>query len=207
MKIDSTTPIPQANRIDVLASVVDAVAEGADTSALIAAAIGYTGRQGAYYSSAAVTLSWLEKVDGLLYLTDSGLEFCNSDPGTRMLDVCARFSDNADVQALIEDPSGDTLRARWTHLAAGTIERDIVSFRAWVGFLLKPTAERTRLVDVACTAARDNAPRVVAVHRAALAAKALRAAPHAVHNPGPAGMCVECGTPVRFDKGRWAHAA
>lgn len=208
MRTAPATPVPQANRIDVLASVVDAVAEGADTSALIAAAIGYDPSQGWFYSNAAITLGWLEKdYDGLLLLTGSGYEFCVDDAEARMQDACARFSDNADVQALTEDPTGDTLRARWTHLADTTIERRLSTILAWVAFLQKPAAERTRLVDIACTAARDNAPRVVEEHRRAQVAKALRAAPHTVHNPGPSGQCGVCGTIVCFTKGRWAHAA
>lgn len=55
-------PIPQANDLVVLATVVDAVADGCVTDFAIAEAIGMADRQGGYYPNGDASLGFIEAV-------------------------------------------------------------------------------------------------------------------------------------------------
>lgn len=84
--------IPQANKVTKIASVVESIEAGANTSSYIGKSLEMDGRQGHYYANAAVYLGLVEKVDsgyeggGHEYrLTPNGELFKNEDSFNRGL--------------------------------------------------------------------------------------------------------------------------
>lgn len=110
-------PIPQANDLDKVASVVDSISNDATTASSIGEAIEVGDRQGSYYANAAGYLGLVEKHEDDLgsthyALTQLGQTFANSSPAERatlMAELVNRtplarsYRENPDVEALQKD--------------------------------------------------------------------------------------------------------
>jgi len=87
MAINTAMPAPQADRIDKIAVVVDAVCAGADTADAIAHTLGVVVRQGDYYAAAAAYLGLVEPVASsaptTYVLTTDGAQYLASDAFAR----------------------------------------------------------------------------------------------------------------------------
>lgn len=139
MNTDTVIPAPQANSLPALVCVVDAVADGCNTNQAIAEALGYTGRQGAYYANAAAVLGFIEDSgNGFARewkLTDSGAEFASQDAAGRNAILVDTLCDDEWLNAYMRDS-----RALRDLLAADgcdgeTVERRYASVESWAIFV------------------------------------------------------------------------
>lgn len=197
----SPYPVPQANNVEALATVVDAVAQGADTDALVADAIGMVGRQGAYYPNAAAALGYLTDIGGSprrWALTEAGEDFLSSEADDRARDISRRIVSWPDTEALLLDPTGATLLRQWADLSGDTPARRLASLEAWVKFAFEtdPGAQ-TALIQGAMRETSRLTPEVVARERAKRLAAAEAAKPRTCPTcflsiPLAAEKCQEC---------------
>lgn len=138
VRIDEGFPVPQANNLDAIASVPDAVAAGADTPKGIAAALGMSDREGDYYGNAAGYLGLVELEPHApvrtFRLTDAGRVLAETpDPAARaqlmaaIVDEVPAVQDlrDGDEQGVIDRLAGDR------DLSGTTITRRLDSFRSW----------------------------------------------------------------------------
>ena len=83
--LNNKFPAPQANRLDKVAVVVDAIAAGCTTAESIAEALGVVDRQGGYYANAAGSLGLASQQNNEWELTDAGEDLRSRDSYERML--------------------------------------------------------------------------------------------------------------------------
>lgn len=167
-------PVPQANNLDAVCAVVDAVADGCSTAAEIASAIAMVGRQGAYYPNAAADLGLVEAIAGAAgaewQLSELGATFVGLEPAAKADALGDAIAGVSYVDTYFGAGGADQLRQEWGALDLGdeTIERRIATIRAWAEFFSLPTAEQAERIAAASTGTRERAPGI----RAARPAKA-----------------------------------
>jgi hypothetical protein len=116
----SEYPVPQADRPEVVAQVVDAIgAQGPFTSSEIATLLGVDDRQGDYYANAAGTLGLIAPVGGgtprMWDLTKGGDWYLDQPPVGRVLDLAERMLAVPYVQdpeSVYEENVGDNTATR-----------------------------------------------------------------------------------------------
>jgi hypothetical protein len=198
--------IPQANSLSVISAVVDAVADGCSTTGSIAEAIGLSGRQGAYYPSAAYALGLVTEVSGgpthEWVLSPLGAEFVGLNASERVDRLNDILSEIEWLDTYTCDGS-EALRASWEKengLSTETITRRLATIAAWAKFYADTTrVDQEKQILAAMTGTRERAPEVVArVAAAKVAAKRVlpkRSCPKCHISAAPAVKeCEECGT-------------
>jgi hypothetical protein len=186
-------PIPQADNLEAIATVVDAVAGGADSTALIAEAIGMSGRQGSYYPNAAAVLGYIKhgRYYGRWEFTTAGAAFYRASALARAADMCRR------IVTLSEDYwlSGD--------LNETTLARRLQTQNAWARFTSLSVTEQALLVGSAITETRQRTIKVVADEKLRAELSEPPAAP-AESGAGMVGHFYVChdGTEVQY----WTRA-
>lgn len=187
-------PAPQADRLDVVAAVVDAVAGGGLTAAEVADAIGMSGRQGAYYPHAAADLGYLEPVAGTSpvewQLTDRGEEFLSLDPAGKVADLVEAVNALHYVETYTATDDGTALLVEELSSVGysdETAHRRAQTISAWVAFVRDTEPGRqVELIGAAVHGTRERAP---AVRRAAAERRAHRAPARAQVAPKVCGSC------------------
>jgi hypothetical protein len=169
--------IPQANSLSVISAVVDAIADGCSTTGFIAEAIGLSGRQGAYYPSAAQALGLVTEAGvGPVHewvLSPLGAEFVGLNSSARVDRLNDILSDIEWLDTYTCDGT-EALRASWEKengLSPETITRRLATIAAWAKFYADTTREdQEKQILAAMTGTRERAPEVVAKAAAAKAA-------------------------------------
>jgi hypothetical protein len=161
-------PAPQADRLSIVATVVDAVSAGCTTADAIAEALGMSGRQGGYYPNAAWFLGYVEPVAYTSpvqwQLTDRGAAFVAMTPSERAADLCDVLSVLPELDAFTADEDGaEELAAEWS--AAGyseeTVSRRVQTISAWTEFLTADTDAQVTTLEAAQLATVGRAPAAV----------------------------------------------
>ena len=135
-------PIPQANSVPTIMAVVDAVANGCSTGTEIAEAIGFSGRQGAYYLDAATSLGLVERIGGSRRLSPLGEDMASVSSPERIERIFVHLSSLSYVQTYLEH-GADALEREWSAaLSDTTIERRIATIESWADFLTADTDEQ-----------------------------------------------------------------
>ena len=195
-----TCPAPQADRLSVVAAVVDAIAEGCDTADAIADAIGMTGRQGGYYPNAAWTLGYAEPVPHTSpvqwRLTSHGEHFATLDTHGRSADLTEVIALVDEVTTFTADANGaDDLALLWAKsgYSEETVGRRLQTIGAWVEFLAADPSEQRAALESASTSTRQRAPHAKQRAAAAKAAKiASGTARTAAAEPAQGAVCSSC---------------
>ena len=160
-------PIPQANRPDVLACVVDVVVAGCETPEEVAEAIGMDKRQGGYYLNAAAHLGLVDSVhvggSGRKFwdATDAGRELAKTDGGARAAAMADILADSEYVQMSAEGgEEAVAAECRRLGISPSTIERRVASIRAWAEFATDPATHGSKLTSLV-PKVRSGAKRVI----------------------------------------------
>jgi hypothetical protein len=169
MNTGESLPIPQANDLAVLATVVDAVADGCVTDTSIAEAIGMSGRQGGYYPNAAASLGLIEATGASgereWQLTPAGATFV----GLGALERCNQLSDaileSEEVQTYCEeyfDHGEYAVRKKMEDrgVSAATAARRASTIGTWVDWAMSSSDDQIAKVGAAMTGTRTRAPGV-----------------------------------------------
>ncbi len=189
--INDSFPFPQANDLEKVLTVVDAVAANADTSAAIADTIGVTAeREGTYYADAAGYLGLVEtNTSGGLRtyeLTELGEHLQLADTAERaelIRELVARVPAVDEYNLRGEDGLAEYMEEE-TDLTGSTLERRAATISSWYRAAISGT-ELTDKIDTERAGAGD---RVLAA--AARAAEARREAAERAQ-PAPAAVCME----------------
>lgn len=187
MGVNLAYPAPQADRLDRLAVVVDAVDVGADTSSGIAAALDMVDRQGAYYANAAAYLGLIEDVPGTSpqqwRLTDDGRAYAAAGGPGRLDLLTGLVAQVPGVQVYLE-PDGGLAAVKDLYsgcdLDAQTATRRAQTAAAWAALLLDQCDPDTFV--------RDGAT----VRAAAARIAAELAAARVAATPAPPPVCSSC---------------
>lgn len=158
VRIDESFPVPQANNLDAIASVPDIVAAGANTSSGVAAALGMTDREGAYYADAAGYLGLVDIQPGAdvktYRLTDAGQALLGTDPDHRaalMAAIVDEVPAVTDLRAGDEQGVLDRLGSD-AGLGPTTAARRLDTFRSWERMTASPHALADAVAATAGTA-------------------------------------------------------
>ena len=128
-------PVPQANKLEKVVFVVDAVDAGANTDNALAVALNMSARQGSYYSTAAQSLGFVESDNNTprsWHLTELGVQILTSNGSERARLVFAAVNASESAQAAVGDGELDET------LAATTTARRQASGSAWVDQATSP---------------------------------------------------------------------
>jgi ParB/RepB/Spo0J family partition protein len=90
----SLTDIPQADRLDKVILTVKSISEGANTDVRIAAAIGFSDRQGRYYRHAAEILGFVKNERNNAIATDSGFNLVQAESDKKLIIVRKAIYEN-----------------------------------------------------------------------------------------------------------------
>ena len=134
-------PAPQANNLAALASVVDAVADGCVCDSSIADAIGYGGRQGAYYPNGAAELGLIEEVANVSprewQLTNEGATFVGLDAHQRAQTLVDLLCDNEWLNAYVTAPAQVEEMLRVACYEGETVSRRAACVKTWAQFVFE----------------------------------------------------------------------
>ena len=134
--VNESFPLPQANNLEKVISVIDAVAAGANTGSAIAEALAMHDREGAYYGDAAGYLNLVDVERGVspktYTLTPLGEQMLGVNAADR-IDVIANIVRSAPPVQAIEDLGEDGAREIISEgdLTGETVERRFQSARSW----------------------------------------------------------------------------
>lgn len=134
--VNEAFPLPQADNLDRVLSVIDAVAAGANTGAAIAEALGIHDREGSYYGDAAGYLNLVDESPGV-----SPKTYQLTPLGEMLLDVevedrigtaaeLVRQSPLVDAFTSMGDDGARELLSE-SNLTSGTIERRLYTAQSW----------------------------------------------------------------------------
>lgn len=161
-------PLPQANNLGAIGAVVDAVAEGLDTTGDIAEAIGMAERQGSYYPNAAATLGYVTQQYGssptVWRLTDRGLNLVGMDSTQRAQDLARAIGAYSQVE-LYRSEGADALETAYLldGLADSTARRRVSTIATWSDWAEAAEAgQTTGEIQAASAATRQRAPQILA---------------------------------------------
>lgn len=185
---EATTYIPQANNLDAVVAVVDAIAAGMMTSGEIAEAIGMSDRQGGYYPHAAATLGFVEAnhstVPVIWELTVSGHHLAGLSAEERVGEVLEAVLECPLMDEYVSTGGPERMAEEWA--AAGlsdeTIARRLATLASWTKFITSDAeSQRAKIAQTRDMACR-RAPEIIARRKAAQAP--------------PARFCNLCGTKI-----------
>lgn len=192
--INDRFPFPQANVLEKVLCVVDAVDAGANTAEAVAETLSVTAREGAYYADAAGYLGFVDTIDGAEVktygLTHLGERLQDADAARRVeaiRDVVARV-DAVQVHAEYGEDGVRELLEETTGLGDSTVTRRAATIAAWYD-ALGHTTELTEAVEREHSDAGDRA--IAAAIRATVARQErLAAAAKAAERV--AAICEQC---------------
>jgi hypothetical protein len=203
LSLNTTYPFPQANSLAKVASVVDAVSEGADSDDALGAGVGVVLRQGSYYAVAAAYLGLIEEVGvspRAWGLTAQGAVFLESNAEER-IDILLSLVEKIDASdaALDDDDSAEDEISRMENLSSSTAGRRAACLKSWIDTLTNKSEAITALT-LEQDGVRVRLPEATVL---ALSARAKRLGknvekPLAICNQCflallPSGLCGECG--------------
>lgn len=135
-EVNDEFSVPQANDLDKIVTVADAVASGAVTQDSIGEALGLHHREGGYYANAAGYLGIVEvdKSDALhtYHLTNLGESLVNTDENGRA-DMISQMVNSVPEVQIYQDEGEDQLRAsvEAAGLSGETITRRTECIKSW----------------------------------------------------------------------------
>ena len=183
--------VPQANDLEKVALVADAVANGANTQESIAEALDIHTREGGYYANAAGYLGIVDadKSDGVhaYHLTAIGDALINSEENTRAEMIAQMVERVPEVQVYAEEGKGGLRQAvQGAGFTGTTVGRRVDSIRSWVRTTDDRTGLSLRLAEIGAASKARYAG-------AAQSAKAQIAAARALRKPEPVyDICNSC---------------
>lgn len=130
----STSLIPQANDLEKVTSVVDAIDNGANTSSGIAQSFGLDDRQGNYYGNAAEYLGLVERSEGMdnateYALTENGKAVRDAKPSERVTMIREMVNSTPVMKAYVES-GRDKAKLEEYIRDSGNYESSVASRRA-----------------------------------------------------------------------------
>lgn len=129
---DTSTPVPQADDLDKIATVPQLIKGGADTPSGLACGLNVSERQGGYYMQAACHLGLVERGSGPEYhLTDAGELMSESDDDERAELMAAIAADSPNVTALEDGGEGGFYAQLEGDLGETTAQRRLQTAQAW----------------------------------------------------------------------------
>lgn len=139
LSLSTQRPFPQANSLSKVASVVDAVAGGADTDEALAMAIDVVNRQGAYYAHATAYLGFITETGASprgWMLTAQGIDFLRKTPADRV-SMLTELVGKIDVAVATLDDSGDAESeiAINESLSSSTASRRAATIASWINII------------------------------------------------------------------------
>lgn len=188
--VNEAFPLPQANNLEKVVSVIDAVAVGANTGPAIAEALAMHDREGSYYGDAAGYLNLVDVEPGVIpktyTLTALGEQLLDVDAMDRV-DVIAGIVRSAPPVQAIEDLGEDGARELIAEgdLTGVTVERRFQSARSWG----RSTSDLSVLTEMAGREIDDCRVRAVA---AAEHAREVREIRLAANREPVAAVCTGC---------------
>ena len=185
-------PVPQANNLATLTSVVDAIANGCLSDSDVAEAIGVTARQGSYYTNAAADLGLIVETKWVSprewELTEEGNKFANLDATLRSKWLVEALCENEWVVGFINEPDTILTRLEQEDLGEITVARRADCIRSWADFVFNNTEkEQTKAILGAVAEAKTRIPTIAA--RAAQSRKAVQVVTKVTY-------CNQCGTSI-----------
>ena len=143
MGLDTSHPFPQANSLQKVASVVDAVYKEVDNDGDLASALDVSHRQGAYYANAAAYLGLIAEVsrDPRQWgLTASGILFLESSSGERF-EMLSHLLNLIPVATQVEEQMESVSSSE--DLSSSTAKRRVDTINAWTEALTADDAEHS----------------------------------------------------------------
>lgn len=132
-----TTTLPQADRPETIAAAVDAVAAGHDTAGQVAAEIGLSPRQGAYYLAAAARLGLVARDGHQVTLTADGQRLADAQGRVRLAWLTAALAADPLVDAV--GPKGGVAKVKAAGVRSGaspsTVTRRVRTVSSWNRFV------------------------------------------------------------------------
>jgi hypothetical protein len=156
-------PFPQANSLDVIVTVADALADGPMTSDEIAQAIGKVARQGNYYPHAAASLGFVidtatRPVEWVL--TDLGEDLVAANADDRVAIVNAAVLGYEHVHDWFED-AAELMRTMTNGgLNEETVARRMATIASWAQFVTQSASEQAAKIASAQKMTTAGAARV-----------------------------------------------
>lgn len=188
---DYDYPYPQANNLESVALVADAVEGGATTPDAIAEALDLSTRQGAYYANAAAYMGLIEADRGehctSYSLTGLGETFTVSDADDRA-EMMAQMVGSLDDAALVAADGAEVLKAQLERdgLAPETAQRRAECMKSWA----TATDDRTGLSRAIASESDATRNRIAG---AAQTARTQREAARKAAVPEPTyNLCPSC---------------
>lgn len=184
---DTSTPVPQADDLDKVATVPSLIAGGAHTAKGIGTGLGMTTRQGDYYAQAACHLGLAQADAGTGYrLTDAGHVLAEADSGERAELISAIAYDAPNVSALREQ--GEDGFHSFAEAGGGvgetTAQRRLQTAQAWLSQCADPDTLAARTTDTSAVA-QANMAQAAAASQAKLQRRKTR-------TPSAPRNCPEC---------------
>lgn len=170
LDLDPSRPFPQANSLQKVAAVVDAVYKEVDNDGALASALGVSDRQGAYYANAAAYLGLITEVatDPREWgLTASGILFLESNSSERfgmlshlinLIPVATQANSQTESISSSEDLSNSTAERRVATINAWT--EALTAEDAEDSFALERDETNSRIPEAAKSAALAKASRL-----------------------------------------------
>lgn len=177
-------PAPQANSLPALSVVVDAVADDCVTDEAIAEAIGYSGRQGAYYPNAAAELGLIVEVVGPSprewQLTREGATFVGLDAADRAAYLVSLLCESKWLCAYVESPHEARELIEEMGYSDDTADRRLACIASWAEFVFEadPPAQAHRIA-MSMSGTRQRIP-------------GARASQRRGHQPRTVRRCTSC---------------
>jgi hypothetical protein len=191
--IDLSFPEPQANDLDKVSAVVDAVAAGANTAEAIAESMSMVDREGSYYGDAAGYLGLVQTVSGgdikTYELTPAGEQMLEADPNERLTmlrDITAQAPGMQMLDEYGTDGVGEYLEA--AGLGEATATRRTATLVSWSRSLAQPEDFAN---DIALSVGTTRLRSAAAAEHAE-EGRAARASAAAASMPKPAAICTSC---------------
>lgn len=190
--VDLTFPQPQANDLDKVISVIDAVAAGANTGDAVGEALAIADREGAYYADAAGYLGLVQTVAGpgpkTYELTPAGEELLGASAADRVSIISERAQAVPGLQLLDEfGEEGVREFIDAQGFAESTAGRRTSTMVSWSRALTNPD-DLSRVVGSTVTEVQGRS--AAAVHAAEV--RAARESELRALAPKPAETCTGC---------------
>lgn len=193
---DARFPIPQANCLEKVMVVVDAVDSGCTTASSVAAALDVVDRQGAYYVNAAGFLGLLDvnraTVPNHWSLTESGEEFTRLDADMRVEFIKAVLASSEEIAAAVDDDDNVLNQMLGTGLSDTTGERRLACVNAWADIATDPGSSLVENVLSERTAALARASTAASAAKKATASAVAKPCPRCFLVLPLTGVCADC---------------
>lgn len=192
-RVNDGFPIPQANSLVKLSSVVDHLRDGNDTGVAMARALDVSERQGYYYADAAGYLGLVDVTQAdeirTYVLTPLGVELLNMN-GTERRTLLRHLVAGMPSVKVLKDQGEDSMLEALANegLGEGTVDRRGATITSWVD-ALEQEPDLNASIDMELTnsgvRSRDSAQLAVLERQDAIVARAASL-------PRPEEFCTDC---------------